>query len=143
MTDTPEGTTPEAPPARDYGPQLTFEVLGVAHEPFAAQPTLRFEMGVSEPSDREIYAISLTAQINFDPARRGFAEGAMLQRPGARLTVEKPPCSPVAIFPRMRESLRPLSSAARARAGALHARPGGRPVRRRCARAHRVGATSR
>ena len=35
MTDTPEGTTPEAPPARDYGPQLTFEVLGVAHEPRA------------------------------------------------------------------------------------------------------------
>lgn len=74
MTDTPEDGTPEAPapPARDYGPQMTFEVLGAAHEPFAAQPTLRFEMGVSEPSDREIYAISLTAQINFDPARREY-----------------------------------------------------------------------
>jgi hypothetical protein len=73
MTDTPEDGTPEAaPPARDYGPQMTFEVLGAAHEPFAAQPTLRFEMGVSEPSNREIYAISLTAQINFDPARREY-----------------------------------------------------------------------
>ena len=72
MTDTPEPATPAAPAERDYGPQVTFEVLGAAHEPFAAQPTLRFEMGVSEPSDREIYAISLTAQINFDPARREY-----------------------------------------------------------------------
>jgi len=63
-----------APPdgVRDYGPELTFEVLGAAHEPFAAQPTLRFELSVFEPTDRPIYAISLTAQINFDPARRGY-----------------------------------------------------------------------
>jgi hypothetical protein len=57
---------------RDYGPEMTFEVLGAAHEPFAAQPTLRFELSASEPSDRPIYAISLTAQINFDPARRAY-----------------------------------------------------------------------
>lgn len=57
---------------RDYGPEVTFEVLGVAHEPFAAQPTLRFELSVFEPTDRPIYAISLTAQINFDPARRDY-----------------------------------------------------------------------
>ena len=62
----------DAPPARDYGPVMTFEVLGASHEPFAAQPTLRFELGASEPSGREIYAISLTAQINFDPARRDY-----------------------------------------------------------------------
>ncbi len=62
------------PPAesRDYGPEMTFEVLGAAHEPFAAQPTLRFELGASEPSGREIYAVTLTAQINFDPARRDY-----------------------------------------------------------------------
>jgi hypothetical protein len=72
-TDNSDGGAAEAAPvARDYGPQMTFEVLGAAHEPFAAQPTLRFEMGVSEPSEREIYAISLTAQINFDPARREY-----------------------------------------------------------------------
>jgi hypothetical protein len=72
MTEEPDAAVPAAPVERDYGPQMTFEVLGAAHEPFAAQPTLRFEMGVSEPSDREIYAISLTAQINFDPARREY-----------------------------------------------------------------------
>jgi uncharacterized protein DUF6084 len=57
---------------RDKGPEVTFEILGAAHEPFAAQPTLRFELGASEPTDRPIYAIALTAQINFDPARREY-----------------------------------------------------------------------
>jgi len=70
--DEPGAGTPVAPVERDKGPEVTFEVLGAAHEPFAAQPTLRFEMGVSEPSGRDIYAISLTAQINFDPARREY-----------------------------------------------------------------------
>jgi len=70
--DEPETGVPAAPVERDKGPEVTFEVLGAAHEPFAAQPTLRFEMGVSEPSGRDIYAISLQAQINFDPARREY-----------------------------------------------------------------------
>lgn len=72
MTDTPDAGGLKAPVERDRGPEVTFEVLGAAHEPFAAQPTLRFEMGVSEPTGRDIYAISLTAQINFDPARREY-----------------------------------------------------------------------
>src|SRR3954451_21921980 len=71
MTPQSDAATPPAE-KRDYGPEVTFEVLGAAHEPFAAQPTLRFELGVSEPTDRPIYAITLTAQINFDPARRGY-----------------------------------------------------------------------
>lgn len=73
-TDNPDAPTPAAVPAPavDRGPEVTFEVLGCAHEPFAAQPTLRFEMGVSEPSGRDIYSISVTAQINFDPARREY-----------------------------------------------------------------------
>jgi len=71
-TDKPDDAAAPAVPERDHGPQCVFEVLGAAHEPFAAQPTLRFEMGVSEPSGRDIYAISLTAQINFDPARRDY-----------------------------------------------------------------------
>jgi hypothetical protein len=71
MTPQPDATTPPGE-KRDYGPEVTFEVLGAAHEPFAAQPTLRFELSVFEPTDRPIYAISLTAQINFDPARRQY-----------------------------------------------------------------------
>ena len=71
MTFPPESASP-APGARDYGPEVKIEILGAAHEPFAAQPTLRFELSVSEPTDRAIYAISLKAQINFDPARREY-----------------------------------------------------------------------
>lgn len=56
----------------DEPPDVKFEILGAAHEPFAAQPTMRFELGVSEASGRDIYAISLSAQVNFDPARREY-----------------------------------------------------------------------
>lgn len=55
-------------------PQLTFEILGAAHEPHAVQPSLRFEMGVAEAGGREVYAITLTAQIMFDPAKREYDE---------------------------------------------------------------------
>ncbi len=71
MSTPSDASTPPAE-KRDYGPEVTFEVLGAAHEPFAAQPTLRFELSAFEPTDRPIYAISLTAQINFDPARREY-----------------------------------------------------------------------
>src|SRR4029077_7588335 len=36
--------------------------------------TLRFRLGVSEPSEREIFTIALTAQINVEPARRRHDE---------------------------------------------------------------------
>ena len=72
MTDKRPPINPAPNLIRDPGPEISFEVLGAAHEPFAAQPTLRFELGVSEPSDRPIYAITLSAQIMFDPARRGY-----------------------------------------------------------------------
>ncbi len=73
MTEqSPGGKNPAPALNRDRGPEVTFEILGAAHEPFAAQPTMRFELGVSEPTDRPIYAISVTAQINLDPARRGY-----------------------------------------------------------------------
>jgi Family of unknown function (DUF6084) len=40
-----------------------FAVEGVAPEPFAAVPTLDFDVRVSEPSGREIYMLALTAGI--------------------------------------------------------------------------------
>jgi hypothetical protein len=72
MTQKPPMVDLSARPDRVKAPEMTFEILGAAHEPFAAQPTLRFELGVSEPTDRPIYAITLTAQIMFDPARRDY-----------------------------------------------------------------------
>ncbi len=49
-----------------------FAVLGVEVVEDAAAPTLRFRLGVSEPSEREIFTIALTAQINVEPARRDY-----------------------------------------------------------------------
>jgi hypothetical protein len=49
-----------------------FAVLGVEVVEDAAAPTLRFRLAVSEGSQREIFTIALTAQINVEPARRGY-----------------------------------------------------------------------
>jgi hypothetical protein len=49
-----------------------FAVLGLEMVEDAAAPTLRFRLGVSEPSEREIFTIALTAQINVEPARRQY-----------------------------------------------------------------------
>jgi hypothetical protein len=51
-----------------------FAVLGVEVVDDAAAPTLRFRLGVAEPSQREIFTIALTAQINLEPARRTYDE---------------------------------------------------------------------
>jgi hypothetical protein len=49
-----------------------FAVLGVEVVEDAAAPTLRFRLGVSEASQREIFTIALTAQVNVEPARRDY-----------------------------------------------------------------------
>jgi hypothetical protein len=53
-------------------PEPTFAVQDVDFVPFAAGPTLRFRFLVREPSEREVYTIALSIQINIDPARRGY-----------------------------------------------------------------------
>jgi hypothetical protein len=60
-------------PAIGGGPATVtpeFAVLGVEVVEDAAAPTLRFRLGVSESTEREIFTIALTAQINVEPARR-------------------------------------------------------------------------
>jgi len=68
-------------PASDAGPAAAaalatvtpeFAVLGLELVEDAAAPTLRFRLGVSEPGEREIFTIALTAQINVEPARREY-----------------------------------------------------------------------
>jgi hypothetical protein len=49
-----------------------FTVLDVAAVRHAATPTLRFDMHVSDPAGREVYAIALSVQIQIDPARREY-----------------------------------------------------------------------
>jgi Family of unknown function (DUF6084) len=65
-------STPETGPAAGRAATVTpeFAVLGLEMVEDAAAPTLRFRLGVSEPSEREIFTIALTAQINVEPARR-------------------------------------------------------------------------
>jgi hypothetical protein len=55
-----------APPAPE------FEVIDVAHVPFAAAPTIVFSLRVTVPSDHEIYTIALTTQLQIDASRRGY-----------------------------------------------------------------------
>jgi len=51
-------------------PLPSFTVLEAKAVEFAAAPTLAFTLEVTEPTEREIYTIALTCQINIDPAQR-------------------------------------------------------------------------
>jgi Family of unknown function (DUF6084) len=66
-----EGDRPRPiPKARLLDP--VFTVLGVEPVAHALAPTLRFQLHVSDPEGRAIYAIALSAQIQVDPARRAY-----------------------------------------------------------------------
>ena len=60
----------DAPPTRIPAPELA--IVGAAHVPFAAAPTMRFEGVAREPDARPVQSIALTAQVMIDPARRGY-----------------------------------------------------------------------
>jgi hypothetical protein len=55
-----------APPAPE------FAIVGAAHVPFAATPTMSFEVIATEPTGAAIQSIALTAQVMIEPARRGY-----------------------------------------------------------------------
>ena len=58
------------PKARRQDP--VFSVLAVEPVEHALAPTLRFQLHVSDPDGRAIYAIALQTQIQVDPARRAY-----------------------------------------------------------------------
>lgn len=58
------------PKARLLDP--VFSVLDVAPVAHALTPTLRFQLHVSDPDGRAVYAIALSTQIQVDPARRSY-----------------------------------------------------------------------
>ena len=60
------------PKARMLDP--VFTVLDVEPVEHALTPALRFQLHVSDPDGREVYAIALTTQIQVDPARRTYDE---------------------------------------------------------------------
>ncbi|MDX6377645.1 MAG: hypothetical protein QOE98_1948 [Gaiellaceae bacterium] len=63
------GTAPVAGPA-PITPE--FSVVAVTAAEDTAAPALRFHLEVAETSGRDVFTIALTAQINIDPARRGY-----------------------------------------------------------------------
>ncbi len=55
-------------------PQLT--VLDVGHVAYAAAPTLRFDLHLTEPLGREVHVGALSVQIMVDPARRTYDDAS-------------------------------------------------------------------
>jgi hypothetical protein len=55
-------------------PEVDFEVVGAAHKPYAAAPTILFTVAAREPTF-EVLSMALTAQVMIDPARRGYDPG--------------------------------------------------------------------
>ena len=53
-------------------PEPEFQVLGATGRRHAAVPAIDFDVYVSEPSGRRVYAIALRAQVMIEPARRKY-----------------------------------------------------------------------
>jgi hypothetical protein len=53
---------------------LTFAVLDVAPEPYAAVPVLTARTSVSAPDDEPVQAIALRCQVRIEPLRRGYSD---------------------------------------------------------------------
>jgi Family of unknown function (DUF6084) len=53
---------------------VTFAVVDVAPEPFAATPILMARVGVAAVGDDPVHAIALRCQVRMDPLRRGYSD---------------------------------------------------------------------
>jgi hypothetical protein len=53
---------------------LTFTVLDVVPEPYAAAPILTARVSVSAPDDEPVHAIALRCQVRIEPLRRGYSD---------------------------------------------------------------------
>jgi hypothetical protein len=53
---------------------LDIAVLDVAPEPWAAVPTLRFSLQITERSGEPVHALALQCQIRIEPQRRGYTD---------------------------------------------------------------------
>ena len=57
---------------RPVAPEPEFQVLSATGRRHAAVPALEFDVHVTEPGGRQVYAIALTAQVMIEPARRAY-----------------------------------------------------------------------
>jgi hypothetical protein len=55
--------------------QLTFAVVDIQPEPYAAAPQLTARLRITEASGAAIHAIALRCQVRILPQRRGYADG--------------------------------------------------------------------
>jgi hypothetical protein len=62
----------EDPPVRPVAPEPEFTITGVAHQAFAAAPTLVFAAAATDPSGAQIRSMALNVQVMIDPAKRGY-----------------------------------------------------------------------
>lgn len=53
---------------------MSFTVLDVAPEPYAATPVLIARLGVTASGDEPVHAIALRAQVRIEPLRRGYSD---------------------------------------------------------------------
>lgn len=53
---------------------LSFNVVDVAPEPYAATPILAARVAISAPGDDPVHAIALRCQVRIDPVRRGYSD---------------------------------------------------------------------
>jgi hypothetical protein len=60
-------------------PDPQFTVVSASSRRLAAQPTLDFDVHVSEPGGHEVYTLALTVGITIEPARRPYDDS---ERPG-------------------------------------------------------------
>lgn len=75
----PDGFVPQAPgaagtPGPGAGvPALTFACTGARPEPFAAGPSLVFDVRIADASGRRVHSIALRTQIRIEPRGRAYA----------------------------------------------------------------------
>ena len=53
---------------------VTFTVLDVVPEPYAAVPVLTARISVTAPDHEPVHAIALRCQVRFEPLRRGYSD---------------------------------------------------------------------
>lgn len=58
----------------DQATGMTFAVLDMAPEPYAATPVLTARVSLSVPDDEPVHAIALRCQVRIEPLRRGYSD---------------------------------------------------------------------
>ncbi len=62
----------ESTAVRPASPEPEFAITAVAHQAFAATPTMVFAAAASDASGAQIRSMALNVQVMIDPARRGY-----------------------------------------------------------------------